>query len=281
MTEPISLEYQQYLIRIMEKSKKNREKVIKQTIPEDGIFCDRCNNTGMVCATEENGHQYMKPCPECYAKRQVVRRLKASGISPQDYARYTLESYSENRSPESAKIKSLAKRFLSEHKNNAQGFGVFGSSGVGKTHICIAVCQELTRKFSEPHYYFSYRSEIPSLIKALRSYREEYEDVLDRWKKCKNLYVDDLFKCAGKVEQVAENGRMHSRLVSIDNDDLKIMYDILNARYLNHLPTLFSSEYSVNDISRIDSALGSRIFEMINPYGLTVYGQNQRLKRGE
>lgn len=277
MAEEISLDYKRYLLRVLEKSKNRKAKETVQIIPEDGIFCDICNNTGMVCETESDGHQFMKPCSKCYAKRQVARRLRASGISPEDYARYTLETYDASRSEESLKIKQMAQAFLKHHGENKQGFGVFGSSGTGKTHICIAVCQELTRKFGEPHYYFSYRSEIPTLIKALRSYEEEYEDILYKWKTCKNLYIDDLLKCAGQVKQVAEKGSVYAKLISIDKDDLRIMFDILNARYLNHLTTIFSGEYSINDISKIDSALASRIYEMIEPYGLTVHGKNQRL----
>ena len=66
-------------------------------------------------------------------------------------------------------------------------------------------------------------------------------------------------------------------LVDIDREELKVVFDLINARYLNHLTTLFSSEYSVNDITLVDEALGSRIFEMIKPYGLLVDGKNQRL----
>ncbi len=90
------------------------------------------------------------------------------------------------------------------------------------------------------------------------------------WKTCPNLYIDDLFKLSGTVE----NGH----LTSIDRDDLRIMFDIINARNLNHLTTLFSSEYSVKDITAIDAALGSRIFQMVTPYALGISGANQRLK---
>ena len=89
------------------------------------------------------------------------------------------------------------------------------------------------------------------------------------WKTCQNLFIDDLFKLAGKVQ----NGH----LVDVDREELRIIFDIINARYLNHLTTIFSSEYSVNDITVVDEALGSRIFEMVSPYGLLISGKNQRL----
>lgn len=134
----------------------------------------------------------------------------------------------------------------------------------------IAVCQELTRRFDEPHFYFSYRSKMPELIKSMKDFKSKYDEDMMHWKTCPNLYIDDLFKLSGTVE----NGH----LTSIDRDDLRIMFDIINARNLNHLTTLFSSEYSVKDITAIDAALGSRIFQMVTPYALGISGANQRLK---
>jgi len=274
-------EWKDYLDRVVQKTKEKAKNAgpIKPVAPEDGIDCATCSNTGMICITEPDGHSYMEPCPDCYERRQVVRRLKASGVSALDYEKFTIKSFDGNRSEESRVIKRIAQNYLRNHIQGGPGFGIFGSSGVGKTHICIAICQVLTRTYKEPHYYFSYRSEMPGLIKTLRSFSENYEDALYRWKTCPNMYIDDLFKCAGRIEHAIESSQKRDRLVSIDSDDLRIMYDILNARYLNHLTTLFSSEYSLSDISMIDGALGSRIYEMISPYRIAVFGKNQRQRK--
>lgn len=235
----------------------------------NGINCSRCDNTGWVPVTDTNGMVAMAHCPDCFARRQVIRRLKQSGISPQDYARYTLGNFDGSRSPVAGRMKALAERYLREHTTGGSGFGLFGHSGMGKTHICIAICQALTKQFHEPHFYFSYRAEIPKLVKASRSYSQNYDDFVHKWKTCQNLYIDDLFKFSGNLKD--------GHLVDIDREELKVVFDLINARYLNHLTTLFSSEYSVNDITLVDEALGSRIFEMIKPYGLLVDGKNQRL----
>lgn len=238
--------------------------------PPDGIHCDRCGNTGYISRIEEDGTETAVICPDCYAKRQVVRRLKQSGVNPDDYKRYTLASFKTD-TPEARQMKSLALKFLDDLDSNA-GFGLFGKSGTGKTHLCIAVCQELTRNHGEPHFYFSYRSEMPGLIQALRTYKDNvYEDALKKWKECKNLYIDDLFKLSGTMEG--------NKLVKVNKDDLQVMFDIFNARYLNHLRTIISSEYSINDIIGVDEALGSRIYDMIKPYGLVIDGTNRRLQK--
>ena len=67
------------------------------------------------------------------------------------------------------------------------------------------------------------------------------------------------------------------KLLDIEREELRLMFDLINARYINHLTTIFSSEFPIKDITAIDAALGSRIYEMINPYGLYVTGRNQRI----
>lgn len=236
--------------------------------PPDGIQCPRCGNTGWVYQIGNDGYESVMACPDCYERRQVVRRLKHSGVSPRDYARFTLNSFDPDKTPDSAKMLTMAMQYLAEHTDGGPGFGVFGSSGMGKTHICIAVCQELTRRYHEPHYYFSYRSIMPGLVKTAKSFQGDYETAMQMWKTCQNLYIDDVFKFSGKMAG--------DRLI-MDQDELRVFFDLINARYLNHKTTLFSSEYTVKEIADIDGALGSRIYDMVKPYGLAVSGPNQRL----
>lgn len=248
-----------------------REKVVPEfATPPDGIQCQRCGNTGWIYTVDDDGYESVIACPDCYERRQVVRRLRHSGVSPEDYARFTLQSFDPGKTADSAKMLAMAQRYIKEHVKGGPGFGVFGSSGMGKTHICIAVCQELTRRFREPHYYFSYRSIMPGLVKAAKSFQGDYEQAMKKWETCPNLYIDDVFKFSGKL--VPGTGKM-----VIDQDELRVFFDLINARYLNHRTTLFSSEYSVNEIAAIDGALGSRMYDMIKPYGLAVSGPNQRL----
>ena len=256
------------LERIRQKAANRKNVVALPTPPEDGIICKRCGNTGWI-EVNQDGHCYMDHCPDCYEKRQVARRLKASGVNPEDYRRYTLESFDGKRSPAAAKMLNMARQYLENHTKNGPGFGVFGGSGMGKTHICIAVCLALTQHFGEPHHYFSYRAEILDLVKAARSYSQDYDVAMDRWKNADNLYVDDLFKLSGRVQD--------GHLVDIDREELRVVFDLINARYVNHKTTIFSGEYSIKDISQIDMALGSRIYQMIEPYGLYVAGKNQRI----
>lgn len=195
--------------------------------------------------------------------------LEHSGIRPEEYAKFTLLSFDPNRSPQAAEVKAKALDWLKNHKEGGPGFGAFGHSGTGKTHICIALCQELTKRFHEPHRYFSYRAEMPDLIKASRSYSADYKSAIHKWQTCRNLYIDDLFKLAGRG----------GYLGNADVDEMRVVYDIVNARYLNHLTTIFSSEYRLQEITNVDEAIGSRIYDMVMPYGIHTDGPNQRLRK--
>ena len=73
--------------------------------PQDGIYCDECRCSGWIAVTEENGATAMAHCPKCWERRQVVRRLKQSGVSPKDYEKYTLESFDGSRSEMAGKMK--------------------------------------------------------------------------------------------------------------------------------------------------------------------------------
>lgn len=257
-----------FLERIKQKGA-NRPQV-QDKPPEDGIDCPTCGGTGYIKHTDENGHESVSHCPDCYGKRIVHRYLAASGISQEDYDRYSMANFNPGNSKTAEAMWTLADKYINEFPNTKKGFGVFGASGTGKTHICIAVCKEITERYHEPHFYFQYRTVMPTLIKAAKGITTDYDAEMVKWKTRPNLYIDDLFKLAGTVAE--------GHLVNVNDDDLRIMFDLINARYVNGLRTIFSSEYTLEDITNIDEALGSRIVEMIDPYAMSVHGDNERLK---
>jgi DNA replication protein DnaC len=47
---------------------------------------------------------------------------------------------------------------------------------------------------------------------------------------------------------------------------LNIIFEILNYRYLNHLPIIVSTEFTVKILLEMDEAIGSRIYETCKNY---------------
>jgi len=219
--------------------------------------CEECNGLGYILK-DVNGYLTAVEC-HCHKAKRIKAALLTSGINAEEYELKNLDTFIADN-PMAEKMKDNAERFLSDP--NARGIGFFGKSGIGKTHICIAICQELTKEKGLIHKYFPYKSEMQKL-KASFYDAEDYERLMSRWVNCDVLYIDDLLKFA-----LGKDG--------IRNQDLEITYDIINTRYLNRAMTIFSSEYSLAEITDIDEALGSRIFSMIHPYGVKCEGENRR-----
>lgn len=218
--------------------------------------CEKCKDTGLI-KIEKAGQTKVMYCPDCKKKRDLERWLSQSGISKNDYNRYKMTNFLTD-TKESSKMADMARRFLND--KNARGIGYFGRSGTGKTHICIAICQEMKKE----HHYWRYRTQIQRIKAVMYKDLDQYEELLKIPKTSTCLYIDDLFKGAwtGGV---------------ISNQDLQIMFDIIDARYINGLQTIVSSEYKLNQIAGEDEAIGSRLYEMLNPYILHVSGKNRRI----
>ena len=88
----------------------------------------------------------------------------------------------------------------------------------------------------------------------------KYSEMMKHLKTVEVLYVDDLFK-GGASEA-----------------DLRLAFEIINARYNAQLPTLFSSELNLGEIAKLDMAIAGRINEMANKYALNVKSiENKRI----
>jgi DNA replication protein DnaC len=244
-----------------------KDKTIEANEPE--VKCDLCDSTGLYRFVGRDGLPDIIPCPRCQSERMVKSILKQSGLTFSDYARFTFDTFDENRSVSAREMKNLALKYFSEFPEEV-GFGVFGKSGRGKTHICVALCQAITKKYRVPHFYFSYTREMDTLVYLKKFKPLDYQTRLNLWIERENVYIDDLLKLSNKGG--TEN-------ICFDQTEIRVLYDLLNGRYWKRNRTFFSSEFTVNQIQTVDEGIGTRIFMMIDPYGLMVKGGNERLRR--
>ena len=220
--------------------------------------CDVCKDKGVIPAYENNQFSY-KRCDKCYKKKLFESNLRRSGISVEDYKKYTFESFICDTDI-AKQMKETAAAFLKD--KTARGLGYFGRSGTGKTHICIAVCQAS----GKVHHYWQYRREIQKIKAVMYRDVKEYEKLMSLPINSPFLYIDDFLKCGGNVLDK-----------DLSHQDLQIMFDIINARYINRRKTIISSERTLKEIFTLDEAIGSRLYEMLSPYIVKVEGQNRRI----
>ena len=106
-----------------------------------GVDCPECGNTGYLI---ERGPGLLdfhtRECP-CMNVRRSMRTIRNSGMSDM-LTRYTLDSF-ETPDKERLEIKKTAIRFI---EANEGWFFIGGRSGIGKTHICTAICNELIKQ---------------------------------------------------------------------------------------------------------------------------------------
>lgn len=113
------------------------------------------------------------------------------------------------------------------------GIYIYGDSGTGKTHLTACMCNEL---ISQMHQcLFTNFFEISKLIQSTWNGNADSEVVIKRICEVDFLFLDDL-----GTEIVTKNGQ--------DNWLQGQVFDIINKRYNNKKPTIFSSNYSLNQL---------------------------------
>jgi len=212
--------------------------------------CNICKDDGWV-KVGDNTYQRCE-CLDLYEIEDIKKRC---GIS-QQFLSKSLDNY-KTTTAEQTKLKNMAADYLKQvTKDNIPSIGYFGQSGVGKSHLTIAIANELMNR-NIPVFYMPYAERIAELKNLNRDLDtlEDYKRLMNRLKNVKVLLIDDLFKGARDKEN------------KINPTDLRIIFEILNYRVLNGKAVIISSEYLPNQIVQyIDEAVGGRIIEMCGKY---------------
>ena len=206
---------------------------------QENYKCNKCNDRTFILIDNE-----AVPC-ECRQVRQAEEILKKSGISEEfRNKRFNNFNYTiENQVYEAYKEAYMyTKNFKSLEKERCNSIMFMGQVGSGKTHLSLAIANELMDS-GVGVVYMSYREVITRLKQNIMD-EVYYHRVMGKYKNARVLLIDDLFK--GKITE----------------SDINIVFELLNFRYFNKLPVIVSCEMDVNRILNIDEAIGSRLVEM-------------------
>ena len=207
--------------------------------------CPKCKDTTWIITL--NG---ARRC-ECYEMDYTKRLWENYGIKAEEVKKLndfkTFDSLTTN-------LKNKAYKYITQfneiYTSRENSFGILGQSGSGKSHVSIAIGAALLNK-NHKVVYMPYL-EVMRELKANSMDDEYYNKLINRYKKAEVLVIDDLFK--DKVK----SGRLTGELTEAD---MKHIYPILNFRYANKLPTVFSTECDTEMLLDLDEALGGRIIE--------------------
>lgn len=208
-----------------------------------GYDCKKCSNRGMLAYPKEDGSIVIRDC-SCMAMRKCYWEMERSGLKD-SISKLTFDAY-EATEPWQKRLKEGVQSF----SQKPEGWLLLaGQSGIGKTHLCTAVCRKLLLDSCEV-LYMPWREKI-ALLKSLATETQQRDAQLDRYKQTACLYIDDLFK----------TGKNEEGLVRPSAADISLAFELINYRYQAGLCTIISTEHTPNELIAIDEALASRIIE--------------------
>ena len=137
--------------------------------------------------------------------------------------------------------------------------------------------------------------EIPNFLyeKLLKQYGEELTNkIIEGYSKNRpvTLRINTLKNNIQNVQGILENLGYSAKQVEwckdaliiekITESDINIMFELINYRYLNYLPLIVSTEFTVDKLLDFDEAIGSRLYEMSKNYLVEIEGKenNYRLR---
>ena len=209
-----------------------------------GHDCPKCLNRGTIAIPRDDGSIFTREC-DCMKIRRCVWEMEKSGLK-NIIKEKTFEAFATVEEWQKA-IKAGAMAYA----DKLEGWLLFcGQSGSGKTHLCTAACRHRLLAGDEVRY-MPWRDKVAEL-KALSLDSERRAEIIKGYKSAQILYIDDLFK-VGKATDGSSNPT---------GADIGLAFEIINYRYINHLPTIVSSEKTPQELVEIDEATGSRIIEM-------------------
>lgn len=176
-----------------------------------------------------------------------IDRLKRRSKLPARFERYTFENYTPNSEDQERARRiclSYVKRFNDETVSLGKSLYIEGPYGSGKTHLAVAVMQRLINERKVPCLFMT----VPEMLEQMRDEydQQESESVLDTVKNAEFLVLDDL-----GAEKPTEWSQER-------------LFMIINHRYNNSLPTIFTSNYSLEALGeyRVGGRIESRMHEM-------------------
>jgi DNA replication protein DnaC len=191
-------------------------------------ICSHCGGAGWILR-EEDGQRFAR---ECECRRGVARlaRWQAAGIPERyrdcSFATLNEVSFDGKPNPWLPAAKRIAEEFADSYPHVDAGLLFLGRSGVGKTHLMIAIVNEVTRSKGKQALYVNFAD---LLLKIQSTFKtdsaESKEDVIGPYVAVELLALDELG--ATKPSEFAKD----------------MLYALLNTRYNAKKITIATSNY--------------------------------------
>lgn len=197
--------------------------------------CPICYGTSWQIV-DQDGHEAAKRC-RCAESLILENKIKSAAI-PEELKNCSFKNY--QRGEDNQKAFNAAYKFVKDWDLKPKGLLITGTVGTGKTHLTIAIINNLLVKKRISTLFVN----TPELVAELRDaqFKDSLSGKMDKIKECPLVCFDDLAK-ERMTEWVKEQ-----------------YYRIINHRYLYKLPILATSNNSINDLGdKLGDATASRL----------------------
>lgn len=194
-------------------------------------------------------------CPQYmnFVERREIESLNEYAIKTSEDRRYTFRNYPLEQQRKSPELFAAAMEFADSFKvgnpGELKGLYIFGPPGVGKTHLMLAICNRLDER-QIPNIFVRADTVFDKLRMAVGA-GKDMEAVIEKY-------------CNVPVLAIDEFAQERANEFTLDK-----MFRIINYRFSNKLPTLFTSNYEPPVVYRTFSqdtktveAMISRIIQM-------------------
>ena len=204
-------------------------------------------------------------------KLAKIAELKILSLISKRYENVSFESTQTGHNASFDKAFERCKRYCENHQKvyeNGNGIYLFGKKGTGKTFLTACIANELLKKCVP--VLLTNLFEISKAIKSTfqSGFHESEREFFERFEKVSFLIFDDL-----GVETFTKNDR--------DTWLQTLLFDLINRRYNAKKPTIFSSNYSLNELVNLRGIADrtvDRISEMTNGAVFKFDGESMRSK---
>ena len=204
-------------------------------------------------------------------KLSKIAELKNLSLISKRYENVSFESTQTGHNSSFDKAFERCKRYCENHRKvyeNGNGIYLFGAKGTGKTHVTACIANELLKKCVP--VLLTNLFEISKAVKSTfqNGFHESEREFLERFEKVSFLIFDDL-----GVETFTKNDR--------DTWLQTLLFDLINRRYNAKKPTIFSSNYSLNELVNLRGIADrtiDRISEMTSGSVFKFDGESMRSK---
>ncbi|MEK4185632.1 ATP-binding protein [Paenibacillus sp. FSL L8-0494] len=218
------------------------------TRPSSDPICIKCRGAEGEFYRNEQGYEYWREC-ECVKQRRVARLIQSSNITEEFKNKSFGNFEKDDLHQEVIKAHDLAfeytKKFKEIRKDRQNSICLLGQPGCGKTHLLMAVSNNLIQRGVEVIYF--------PWVEGWTEISEDFKMMPERVRRLQHaqvLFLDDVYK--GREEPTKTQREQ--------------FFAIVNYRYMEKLPMLISSERTISEMCQFDEAVGSRINEMCRDY---------------